>query len=44
MKRPLRCTLNWHHWVTKFNEDNEKYVACSRCGKEGRGDNIIMMA
>jgi hypothetical protein len=35
MKRTLRCRLGWHHWRLAFTPDNEKYLVCSRCGKEG---------
>jgi hypothetical protein len=35
MKRPMRCRLGWHRWRLAFTADNEKYIACSRCGKEG---------
>jgi hypothetical protein len=35
MKRSLRCRLGWHQWRLAFTPDNEKYLACARCGKEG---------
>ena len=29
-----RCRLGLHHFVVKWNDDNERYRRCSRCGKD----------
>jgi hypothetical protein len=28
----MRCMLSWHRWTVSFNEDNERYLLCERCG------------
>jgi hypothetical protein len=32
MKRPWRCRFGWHKWRRRFTDDNQRYVACARCG------------
>ena len=35
MKKPLRCRLGWHHWVTRYSSDGtSRYLKCERCPKE----------
>jgi hypothetical protein len=43
-RRPLRCLLGWHRWRLAFNADNEKYLRCSRCGKEGEEGLVAPLA
>ena len=38
MSRPLRCLVGWHSWKRMTTDDNEVYLACSRCGKLGEGN------
>jgi len=32
---PLKCLLQPHNWQTRYNDDEERYVVCSRCQRPG---------
>jgi hypothetical protein len=35
MRKPLRCRLGWHTWVTRYSSDGtSRYLRCKRCPKE----------
>jgi hypothetical protein len=35
MRRPIRCRLGWHKWVTRYSSDGtSRYLKCQRCPKE----------
>jgi hypothetical protein len=35
MKKPLRCRVGWHKWVSHSSEDGTTYyLLCRRCSKE----------
>ncbi len=35
-RKPLLCRLGLkHHWVWKYTDTSDRYLICSRCGKEG---------
>jgi hypothetical protein len=35
MRKPLRCRLGWHKWVTTYTSDGtNSYLRCKRCPKE----------
>ena len=33
--KPLLCRLGVHSWQTLRNDENQRYVTCRRCGKDG---------
>jgi len=33
--RSLRCLLGRHKWQTRYNDDQERYVVCVRCHRQG---------
>jgi hypothetical protein len=33
--RYLLCRLSVHRWMTRHNDEGQKYVTCRRCGKDG---------
>jgi hypothetical protein len=33
--RYLLCRLSVHRWLTRHNDEGQKYVTCRRCGKDG---------
>jgi hypothetical protein len=37
MGRPLRCRLGIHDYVLREEPGTDRYLACSRCGKEWEG-------
>jgi hypothetical protein len=30
----LRCKVGMHNWLKKTNDEGDRYLECSRCGKE----------
>jgi hypothetical protein len=35
-RKPLLCRFNIkHHWVWHYTDPHERYLVCSRCGKDG---------
>jgi hypothetical protein len=35
MRKPLRCRLHWHTWVTHYSSDGTtRFLRCRRCPKE----------
>ncbi|MDH2413121.1 hypothetical protein [Nocardioides sp. CER19] len=35
MRKPLRCRIGWHKWVTRYSDDGTAhYLRCRRCSKE----------
>jgi hypothetical protein len=35
--KPLRCRFGIHKFVVLYNEDNQRYSRCRRCGKNHPG-------
>jgi hypothetical protein len=35
--KPWRCRLGIHKFVVLWNEDNQRYRRCRRCGKDDAG-------
>jgi hypothetical protein len=37
-RKPLLCRFNIkHHWIWHYTDPHERYLVCSRCGKDGPG-------
>jgi hypothetical protein len=35
MRKPLRCRLGWHKWITTYASDGTtRFLKCKRCPKE----------
>jgi hypothetical protein len=35
VRKPLRCRLGWHRWVTRYSSDGtSRFLQCRRCPKE----------
>ncbi len=35
MAKSVRCRVGVHHWEDRRNPEGERYIVCTRCGKEG---------
>jgi hypothetical protein len=33
-RRPLRCLVRLHAWITESTEDGERFQTCRRCGTD----------